>query len=536
MLTVATVSAQSGTISAPTTPTPKEQAEAEKALPVATAVSQGAVSSVVTTAPEQAKQAEATKDTLNLPQNYRGIVRVEMSKRRSNYKMPWQSGNYGGGTGTAFMVGPGLFMTNAHVIADGETIYISKYGDSRKIPAKVKHAAHDADLALLEISEKDREFFRDIKELEFSDELPRLEDTVRAVGYPVGGSRLSITRGIVSRIDTRPYSHPRNSAHLCVQIDAAINPGNSGGPVFLGDKVVGVAFQGLLEANSTGYIIPAPVIKRFFKDIEDGNYDKYVDLGVDFFPLQNPAMRRHFGLKDDGKAVLVGQVIQGGTADQVLEAGDVLLSINGKEVDSSAMIELDGERVNLTEIAERSFKGDELRFSIIRNGEKMEKVAKLLPRPHKGMTGPTFGEYARYVTYGGLVFQPMDYDMVQEHRLGVGNITLQVNDFLLKSRENPKKDLVMLTQVLPDEANSRQTRFGTRLVNKVNGVEVLGLSHLYELLYPEGEQTKDGFTTIEFEGADIPIIFERKTIEDTNRRIWSTYAIDRPARLESTKN
>ncbi len=478
-------------------------------------------------------ETDKPKDSLKLPQQYRGIVRVEASKKRSNYATPWQSGSYAGGTGTAFLVGPGLFMTNAHVIADSETLYISQYADSRKIPAKVKFVAHDADLALLEISEKDRELFRDVPELQFSDELPRLEDTVRAIGYPIGGSRLSVTRGIVSRIENSVYSHARNSSHLSVQIDAAINPGNSGGPVFLGDKVVGVAFQGLLQANSTGYIIPAPVIKRFFKDIEDGSYDLYVDLGADFFHPQNPAMRRHYGLADDGQGVVVGRVVQGGSVDGVLELGDVVMAINGKPVDSSGMIELDGERVSLVELAERSFKGDEVSFDIIRHGEKLKKTAKLLPLPNKKLTAPSFGEQPRYVSFGGFIFQPVTLNELEAHRIPFHSIATTVNDFLYKSKENGKDDLVMLTRVLPDEVNSRLTSYGNRLVTKVNGVEVKGLDHLYELLYPEDETQAGDYTVIELEDAAYPLVFDRKTVHDANARIATSYGIAKPARLNA---
>ncbi len=472
-------------------------------------------------------------DSLNLPKNYRGIVRVEASQKRSNYATPWQSGTYGGGTGTAFLVGPGLFMTNAHVIANSETLYISQYADSRKIPAKVKFVAHDADLALLEIDEKDRELFAGIPELEFSDELPRLEDTVRAIGYPIGGSRLSVTRGIVSRIENSVYSHARNSSHLSVQIDAAINPGNSGGPVFLGDKVVGVAFQGLLQANSTGYIIPAPVIKRFFKDIEDGAYDLYVDLGADFFHPQNPAMRRHYGLADDGQGVVIGRVVQGGSVDGVLELGDVVMSINGKPVDSSGMIELDGERVSLVELAERSFKGDSITFDIIRKGEKMSKTAQLAPLPNKKLSSPSFGEQPRYVSFGGFVFQPVTLNELEAHRMPLHSIILTVNDFLYNSKEHNKKDLVMLTRVLPDEVNSRLTGYGNRIVKSVNGVELKGLDHLYELLYPADESTAGDYTVIELEDAPLPLVFDRKDIHGANKRIWANYGIAKPARLDA---
>ncbi len=521
-------------IAPPQLPTPQEQQVAEKAQPIADAVRQGQVpASVSKPQPEAKKPAPARKDTLNLPKNYRGIVRVEASKKRNNYATPWQTGTYGGGTGTAFLVGPGLFMTNAHVIADAETLYISQYADARKIPAKVKYVAHDADLALLEISGEDCEHFRNVQQLKFSDELPRLEDTVRAIGYPIGGSRLSVTRGIVSRIENSVYSHARNSAHLAVQIDAAINPGNSGGPVFLGDKVVGVAFQGLLQANSTGYIIPAPVIKRFFKDIEDGSYDQYVALGADFFQPQNPGMRRHYGLADDGLGVVVGRVVQGGSTDGVLELGDVVTAINGKPVDSSGMIELEGERLSLEELAERSFMGDSITFDIIRKGEKMQKTAKLIALPNKKLSAPSFNEQPRYVSYGGFIFQPITLNEIEAHRVPLTNIITTVNDFLYKSKENPREDLVMLTRVLPDEVNSRLSSYGNRVVKSVNGVEVKGLAHLYELLYPADESKAGEFTVIEMEEGNYPLVFDRKSINDANKRIWASYGIAQPARLDA---
>ncbi|MEZ5431637.1 MAG: serine protease [Verrucomicrobiales bacterium] len=74
--------------------------------------------------------------------------------------------------------------------------------------------------------------------------IPKLNTTVTAVGYPIGGDRISVTRGVVSRIDFRPYSHSAVDNHLTIQVDAAINPGNSGGPVLQDNKVVRVAFQG----------------------------------------------------------------------------------------------------------------------------------------------------------------------------------------------------------------------------------------------------------------------------------------------------
>ena len=94
---------------------------------------------------------------------------------------------------------------------------------------------------------------------------PPMKDTVMVYGFPTGGTNLSITKGIVSRIEFAGYNFPVSG--LRIQIDAAINPGNSGGPALSGDEMIGLAFSRLGGADNIGYIIPVEEIEFFLKDI-----------------------------------------------------------------------------------------------------------------------------------------------------------------------------------------------------------------------------------------------------------------------------
>lgn len=70
------------------------------------------------------------------------------------------------------------------------------------------------------------------------------------MGYPIGGESLSVTAGVVSRIELQEYAQGGETL-LAIQIDAAINSGNSGGPVINEhDQLVGVAFQSLATLDS----------------------------------------------------------------------------------------------------------------------------------------------------------------------------------------------------------------------------------------------------------------------------------------------
>lgn len=98
----------------------------------------------------------------------------------------------------------------------------------------------ECDIAMLDV--EDEGFWNGVPPLELGP-LPRLQDSVAVVGYPVGGDTISVTAGVVSRIEVTDYSHG-SSDLLAIQIDAAINGGNSGGPVFnRSGQCVGIAFQ-----------------------------------------------------------------------------------------------------------------------------------------------------------------------------------------------------------------------------------------------------------------------------------------------------
>jgi S1-C subfamily serine protease len=140
---------------------------------------------------------------------------------------PWQSLSPMQITGSAAVISDNRILTNAHVVADAKYIQVQKHKDPNKYIAEISFISHEADLALLNV--KDPQFFAHTKPLPFGD-LPKPYEEVAVFGYPVGGETLSITKGVLSRIEHQSYAHA-DSFLLAGQIDAAVNHGNSGGPV-----------------------------------------------------------------------------------------------------------------------------------------------------------------------------------------------------------------------------------------------------------------------------------------------------------------
>jgi len=456
----------------------------------------------------------------------RGVVRIYTVSQIPDYQIPWSPGNAGSGVGSGFIIGDQRILTNAHVVSNANFITIEKEGDARRYEARVKFIAHDCDLALLEVV--DSSFFDGTRALQLGG-VPELDSMVTVLGYPIGGDRLSVTRGVVSRIDFRTYSHSGVDSHLAIQIDAAINPGNSGGPVFQKDRVVGVAFQGFsgIVAQNVGYMIPTPVVKRFLQDISDGRYDLYVDLGVFHFPLINAAQRRALGLGPGDYGVMVSEVLQAGAGAGKLQTEDVLLSIDNHPIFSDGRVAMDNDRLMLNEVVERKFKGDTVELQILRQGRQMSVTLTLnTPWPYL-MQANQYDVRPRFVVFGGLVFQPLSNGLF--NAIGEQSITLRYyySQFVEDELYLDHPEIIVISRILPDLVNNHLNVFSGAIVKQVNGTPVPTLEALARVL-----DRKTDFYLIEVAGDPHPLVLEAKAVQQARQRINRQYGVTAERYLE----
>merc|ERR1719506_708315 len=169
-----------------------------------------------------------------------------------------------------------MILTNSHCVANAMTLDVLREDVPVPVPAKVVEIAHDVDLAWITTDAESFWASEDIRPVvSLAEGLPYISHNVRVVGYPQGGSSVTITQGIVSRIDAQIYPNgliasARNTPDnlLIVQVDAAINPGNSGGPVFdANGHLVGLAFAVMRGAQNIGYVIPNVHLRNFVASV-----------------------------------------------------------------------------------------------------------------------------------------------------------------------------------------------------------------------------------------------------------------------------
>lgn len=452
------------------------------------------------------------------------VVKVEVVTQRPDYYSPWRNFDLHEQSGTAFVIEGNRILTSAHLVSDAK--YLELFKDSSDVPwrADVSFIGHDCDLAILTV--RDASFFRDMGHLMFGTEMPPIQSTVLVCGFPAGGQRISVTRGVVSRIDYSRYTHSAVDAHLVMQIDAALNPGNSGGPVIRDGRVVGVAFQVREGLENAGHVVPLTVIRHFLADIADGRYDGYPELGLVSGKMLNPAMRRLAGLPEGSTGVIVYDFMRGAAAESVLRPHDVLVSVDGHPIRNDGSILVDGERYSLEETIERKQVGDEVVFGVLRGGKSLSCTFRLNKVPVRMDRARSYDKQPDYFISGGFVFQPLSRGYLETWS---GNCWDTADKRLLYYFEcyfsdglyldNPEP--VVMTRVLPAAVNRYSSSQTNLVVRRVNGRPVKGLRDVVEAFgSPLG-----GYHLIEYDGAGGPDVLDAAATAAANQAILEEYGI-----------
>lgn len=420
-----------------------------------------------------------------------------------NYSLPWQQRRQTSSTSSAFLISKGRILTNAHCVESATVVRIKKRGDDRKFIATVVALGRECDLALLEVS--DKSFFAGVVPIDLGKQLPRLQDTVSVVGFPVGGENQSITQGVVSRIDLQEYSHGCAQL-LSVQIDAAINSGNSGGPVLASSppSCVGIAFQSIDSgaAESIGYLIPVPVVERFLADVaKNGRYTGFAGVGFDVQHCENPSLRAFHQMRNGQAGVRVMNVhpLCVATEGDKLRPGDIITAFDGTPIanDGTVVFSRGEQRISWRYLLSQKFVGDSCELSLLRDGKQLPPITLVLRRssllvptlplhvdavPSEGTGRPT----PSFAIVGGLVFITLseaflrsEYGEEWEAKAPIVLMERIVNG--LKSSE--EDEVVVLSQVLAHAVNVGYESLVNCAVSSLNGERITDIKHLVRLVH-----------------------------------------------------
>jgi S1-C subfamily serine protease len=452
------------------------------------------------------------------------VVKVYTTYQVPLYLDPWAPGWVYSGTGSGCIIDGHRILTNAHMVGNATLIQVRRYGQAERHTARVQFVSHEADLALLTVESPG--FFEGVKPLTLAP-LPPLQQEVSAFGFPEGGDSLSITRGVLSRIEHIDYVHSVQNL-LGGQIDAALNPGNSGGPVLVSGHIVGIAMQVIMLSQNIAYMVPSPVIERFLADVADGRYDGIPRLGIRHEKMENADLRRRYGLPADKTGVLILGTRPGFASAGLLRTGDVLLSIAGHPIANDSTIEFrPQERTSLSYFVESLQIGQTVTVEILREGQVSSLVVPLNQPAGRGnlVAPPRYDQRPSYFLYGGLLFEPLTFDYLRARNFG----SHELMALAAKTPSAEGEEVVVLVRVLASEVSEGYHDLTDGVITAVDGTKPHNLADFVRLV----EDGTQPFVTITYDDGQ-QIVLERARARAAGPEILRLYQIQSDRHLPAS--
>jgi len=306
--------------------------------------------------------------------------------------------------GSGFIISDdGYILTNYHVVHGADEMLV-RLQDRRELVATLVGADKQSDLALLKVDAKN---LKPVK-IGSSEEL-KVGEWVLAIGAPFGFES-TVTAGIVSAVGR---SLPNENYVPFIQTDVAINPGNSGGPLInLKGEVVGINSQ--IISRSGGFMglsfaIPIDMAMDVVAQLQESGTVARGWLGVMIQGVDRD-LAASFGL-DKATGALVANVSADSPAAKAgLKAGDIILSVDGKEVQRSSQ---------LPQMIGRLAPGSKAKMQVLRDGKKRAITVTVGAMPTDKDAATPEQEESKDKSALGLVVEPLD--KAAQEKLGINH-------------------------------------------------------------------------------------------------------------------
>jgi len=280
--------------------------------------------------------------------------------------------------GSGFVVtANGLIVTNKHVVSDTTMNYTVTTSDGKKYTVKNIYRDPLNDVALLKI-DPHQNASEKLNPLTLGNSTNlQVGQYVVAIGTALGDLKNTVTTGVVSGLGRgitagSPYEGSVEQLNDVIQTDAAINPGNSGGPLFNSSgQVIGVNTAVSQNGQNIGFAIPINVIKDAVQNYQQNGEIKRPFLGVSYSLMsQDVAVMNNLP-----QGAYVQDVQQDSPADKAgLQAGDVILKIDGKQLDKNN---------SLADIIAKDKIGQTITITVFRDNNTQDLQATLVAAPQQ---------------------------------------------------------------------------------------------------------------------------------------------------------
>ena len=452
------------------------------------------------------------------------LVFLDVTSRVYNQLQPWRQGDVKQKFGYGCAVGPTEVLTTAKNVTDAAFIKVRRYGQNEFVGAKVKVIDYESNLCLLEL---DRDgISKTLKAVDFVEDYEK--GALLKSYWLSSGGHLTTGRGYLDRAEVNKST--TSYAQFLEFVVSNTSAGAGSGHLYCrGKNPLGIAAWFSESAQEAG-IIPAERIKQFLADVRDGGYEGFGTAGFATVSLLDPTVRGHLKMSKNLKhGVYVKKVYTLGTGKDALRAGDVILAIDGHSLNPYGRYLHDRfDRIRYHHLVTRHVIGETVKFEVWREGKRERLKVKAEGFSGEEMLVPYYehGKGPEYVVTGGFVFQKLTRDYLATWGDDwSGKVPAHLYNYWRYEAFSPteeRRDIVILSYVLPAEINRGYQQLRGIVVKSINGKEI---QHIADVRDTQGKGSEAGFDVVEFEMDWPKVVIDRKNLGAMDAMIGQLYGV-----------
>jgi S1-C subfamily serine protease len=456
------------------------------------------------------------------------VVGLQVTYQVWDEDRPWMKRTPEGRSAVAVVVGKGQLLTTAQMVDQATLIQLTTFGRVRSVEPRVIRSDADVNLALLAVDLP--ELHKELKPVGLADYTPA-SGTLRTVRWRTQQFESAASR--VSRLEVeRGWGGHVEHAFLHMRTD--MTGGGWGEPVFADGELVGIT---LAQSEQTSRAIPVEIIRAFLDRARaPGEYVGFPALGLRWQVNRDANVSAFLGQTGESRGVLVRQIPWGTSACGVLKPRDILLELDGQELDAEGYYRhprLGRLRFN-HHLAEHRRPGDKIPVRVLREGKERRFFLRLQGYPADLNLVPTrrVGE-PPYLIAGGLMLRELDVPYLRTW----GNEWLDVTPIHLRTRyaltqagqTADRRRIVLIGGVFPGAYNIGYQDLRDEVVERINGHEIGGLRDVVRAL----EAPRDGFHVIDLSADSTrgQVVLDAAGFEAATAEILEQYRVPAGFRL-----
>jgi len=465
----------------------------------------------------------------------KSIVRVNATLQDYSFLRPWEKGAPTPRRGLGAVLEGNRDLVTAEMCVNSTFLELEHPSSGARVPAKIAGIDYEANLAVLEPADSNSRVFEGLQPLEIEDSV-RAGDTLNVWQVEDNGDGVS-TDVDVLRVDVGRYFIP-GSVFLLYQVKGSLQARVNSFtlPVVKNGKLVGMLLSYSSKEQTAG-VLPAPIIRAFLADLDDGKYEGFPNLGIGFAQTLDETFREFTGIEDNDGGIFVREMAKGGSADKAgIKEGDVILSIAGQPIDSRGnYTHPDYGKLSFSHLVRGGATvGEKIKLDIIRDKEPMTVEVELTRKlatdflidPYMFDRGP------KYFIFGGLIFQELTLPYLESWG---DDWTTRAPFKLVHSNANPhpleeegREKLVFLSNVLKTPSTLGYEGINSVIVTQVNGTFI---KNIKDLAAAFNAVPADGLHTVEFDDYPKVIYVDDRASRLINQELIQ-YGIGQLERLE----